>query len=198
MKFHTKLLCALLVLFSALHQQTFSQTVNYIINPNTDGGFEGAHGWTFLNGIQANKWQVGSAVKSAGSSGAYVSNNINTQSLTSPQDGSSIVYMYKDVVVPSNATSIQVSFKWKNPDGSAFPPRVLFMPATDLQYLPTGGDFYRTNTTAFATFLQNQSGWQTYTNSNPLQNDRDASYLVYGGYNLKPGTTYRIVSNGQH
>mgnify|MGYP000411443009 CR=1 FL=1 len=193
MKFRSKLLCALLVLIGALHQQTFAQTVNYIINPNTDGGFEGAHGWTFLNGIQANKWQVGSAVKSAGTSGAYVSNNVNTQALTSPQDGSSIVYMYKDVVVPSNATSIQVSFKWKNPDGSSFPPRVLFLPASELQNLPTGGDFYRSNTAAFATFLQNQSNWQSYTNSNPLQNDRDAVYLSYGGYNLKPGTTYRIV-----
>ncbi|MEN9730416.1 MAG: hypothetical protein RLZ91_1534, partial [Bacteroidota bacterium] len=186
-------LLALLFVLGSLHQQTLAQTVNYIINPNTDGGFEGAHGWTFLNGIQANQWQVGAAVKSAGSSGAYVSNNANTQALTSPQAGSSIVYMYKDIVVPSNATSIQVSFKWKNPDGSSFPPRVLFLPATDLQYLPTGGDFYRTNSTAFATFLQNQSSWQTYTNSNPLQSDRDAIYLTYGGYNLKPGTTYRIV-----
>ncbi len=188
----TRLLVLLFVLGS-LHQQTFAQTVNYIINPTTDGGFEGTHGWTFLNGIQANQWQVGSAVKSAGSSGAYVSNNANTQALTSPQAGSSIVYMYKDIVVPSNATSIQLSFKWKNPDGSSFPPRVLFMPASDLQYLPTGADFYRSNTTAFTTFLQNQSAWQSYTNSNPLQNDRNSTYLTYGGYNLKPGSTYRVV-----
>ena len=188
----TRLLVLLFVLGS-LHQQTFAQTVNYIINPTTDGGFEGAHGWTFLNGIQANQWQVGSAVKSAGSSGAYVSNNASTQALTSPQAGSSIVYMYKDIAVPSNATSIQLSFKWKNPDGSSFPPRVLFMPVSDLQYLPTGGDFYRSSTTAFTTFLQNQSTWQTYTNSNPLQNDRNSTYLTYGGYNLKPGTTYRVV-----
>ncbi|MBP6093722.1 MAG: VCBS repeat-containing protein, partial [Cytophagaceae bacterium] len=186
-------LLALIFLLGALHQQTFAQSINYIINPTTDGGFEGAHGWTFLNGIQANKWQVGAAEKTAGSSGAYVSNNVNTQTLTSPQEGNSIVYMYKDIFVPSRATSIQVSFKWKNPDGSAFPPRVFFMPVSDLQYLPTGADFYRTNTVAFSTFLQNQSNWQTYTNSNPLQNDRDAVYLTYGGYNLKPGTTYRIV-----
>lgn len=186
-------LLTLLFLLSTFHQQTFAQTINYLINPNTDGGFEGAHGWTFLNGIQANQWQVGAAVKTAGSSGAYVSNNASTQALTSPQAGNSIVYMYKDVTVPSNATSINLSFKWKNPDGSSFPPRVLFLPSSDLQYLPTGGDFYRTNTTAFATFLQNQSAWQTYTNSDPLRNDRDAVYLSYGGYNLKPGTTYRIV-----
>ncbi|MFM7019787.1 MAG: putative Ig domain-containing protein [Aquirufa sp.] len=193
MKFRSKLLCVLLVLIGALHQQTFAQTVNYIINPATDGGFEGNHGWTFLNGIQANQWQVGPAVKTAGSNGAYVSNNVNTQALTSPQAGSSIVYMYKDIVVPANANSIELSFKWKNPDGSSFPPRVLFLPADQLQYLPTGGDFYRTATAAFTTFLQNQTNWQTYTNSNPLQNDRSSSYLLFGGYNLKPGTTYRVV-----
>ena len=186
-------LLALIFLLGSLYQQTFAQSVNYIINPNTDGGFEGAHGWTFLNGIQANQWQVGPAVKSAGSNGAYVSNNASTQTLTSPQAGNSIVYMYKDIAVPSNATSINLSFKWKNPDGSSFPPRVLFMPVSDLQYLPTGGDFYRTSTSALTAFLQNQSGWQTYTNSNPLQNDRAASYLSFGGYNLKPGTTYRVV-----
>jgi gliding motility-associated-like protein len=186
-------LLALIFLLGAFHQQTFGQTVNYIINPATDGGFEGNHGWTFLNGIQANQWQVGPAVKTAGSNGAYVSNNANTQTLTSPQAGNSIVYMYKDIVVPANATSIELSFKWKNPDGSAFPPRVLFLPADQLQYLPTGGDFYRTSTAAFTTFLQSQTNWQTYTNSNPLQNDRTSSYLFFGGYNLKPGTTYRVV-----
>ncbi len=186
-------LLALIFLLGSLHQQTFAQSVNYIINPNTDGGFEGAHGWTFLNGIQANQWQVGPAVKSAGSNGAYVSNNASTQTLTSPQAGNSIVYMYKDIAVPSNATSINLSFKWKNPDGSSFPPRVLFMPVSDLQYLPTGGDFYRTSTSALTTFLQNQSTWQTYTNSDPLQNDRTSTYLFFTGYNLKPGTTYRVV-----
>jgi len=108
-----KRLFALIFLLGSLHQQTFAQSVNYIINPNTDGGFEGAHGWTFLNGIQANQWQVGPAVKSAGSNGAYVSNNASTQTLTSPQAGNSIVYMYKDIAVPSNATSINLSFKWK-------------------------------------------------------------------------------------
>ncbi|MHA8075267.1 Ig-like domain-containing protein [Aquirufa sp. TARAVU-A1A] len=186
-------LFALIFLLGSLHQQTFAQSVNYIINPNTDGGFEGAHGWTFLNGIQANQWQVGPAVKSAGSNGAYVSNNASTQTLTSPQAGNSIVYMYKDITVPTNATSINLSFKWKNPDGSTFPPRVLFMPVSDLQYLPTGGDFYRTSTSALTTFLQNQSTWQTYTNSDPLQNDRTSTYLFFTGYNLKPGTTYRVV-----
>ncbi|MDT8886299.1 putative Ig domain-containing protein [Aquirufa sp. LEPPI-3A] len=186
-------LLALIFLLGAFHQQTFGQTVNYIINPATDGGFEGNHGWTFLNGIQANQWQVGPAVKTAGSNGAYVSNNANTQTLTSPQAGNSVIYMYKDITVPTNATSIQLSFKWKNPDGSTFPPRVMFLPASDLQNLPTAGDFYRTSASAFTTFLQSQTNWQTYTNSNPLQNDRDATYLSFGGYNLKPGTTYRVV-----
>ncbi|MFM6938653.1 MAG: hypothetical protein ACKOXH_13385, partial [Aquirufa sp.] len=190
---HLRRLLTLIFLLGAFHQQIFAQTVNYLINPATDGGFEGNHGWTFLNGIQSNQWQVGSAVKTAGSNGAYVSNNASTQTLTSPQAASSIIYMYKDITVPSNATSIQLSFKWKNPDGSAFPPRVLFMPASDLQYLPTGADFYRNSSTAFTTFLQNQTNWQTYTNNSPLENDRTVNYTTYIGYNLKPGTTYRIV-----
>ena len=85
---------------------------NYIINPATDGGFEGSHGWTILNTNNVNKWIVGASEKSAGTKGAYISDNNNTNTLTNPQVGNSRIYLYKDVVIPLNATSISISFKY--------------------------------------------------------------------------------------
>ena len=114
-----------LFLFSLL---TFSASAqNFIINPTTDGGFEGAHGWTIVNHPTAeNKWFIGGAVKNSGASGAYVSNNVNTQTLTAAQSVSSNIYLYKDVVVPANASSISLSFSFKNPINTTNPPRVFF------------------------------------------------------------------------
>jgi hypothetical protein len=76
---------------------TFSASAqNFIINPTTDGGFEGAHGWTIVNHpTTENKWFIGGAVKNSGASGAFVSNNVNTQTLTAAQSASSNIYLSK-------------------------------------------------------------------------------------------------------
>jgi hypothetical protein len=53
--------------FSLFFVLTFSASAqNFLINPATDGGFEGAHGWTIVNHPTGeNKWFIGGAVKTA-------------------------------------------------------------------------------------------------------------------------------------
>ncbi|MEI7526733.1 MAG: hypothetical protein WCJ95_20460, partial [Mariniphaga sp.] len=131
---------------------------NYIINPTTDGGFEGVHGWTLLNTSNVNKWMVGSSVKSAGSMGAYISDNNSTNTVTNPQSTNSKVYIYKDVIVPLNATSISISFKYKNGGTDSPPPRCLFEKTASFPALPTDG-YYQIVGAEFLTFLNNSASW---------------------------------------
>ena len=162
---------------------------NYIINPNTDGGFEGTHGWTVVNTSNVNKWVIGGAGKVSGNNGAFVSDNGTTNTITNPQASNSKIYIYKDVVVPSNASSISLSFKYKNAANNDPKPRCLFALASGFPPLPTSGN--QTIVGAeFATYLSNASNWTTYTNNAPLSSDR---LLTYTSEDLIPGETYRVV-----
>jgi hypothetical protein len=176
-----------LFLFSLL---TFSASAqNFIINPTTDGGFEGTHGWTIVNHPTAeNKWFIGGAVKNSGASGAYVSNNVNTQTLTAAQSASSNIYLYKDVVVPANASSISLSFSFKNPINTTNPPRVFFAKTSEFVAPSTSATY--TNVTTITRVLANEQNWINYTNPNPLVQDRQVTYT---SRNLEPGESYRIL-----
>lgn len=164
-------------------------TTNYLINPTTDGGFEGTHGWTILNTSNANKWVVGSAGKTLGSNGAFVSDNGTTNTVTNPQASNSKIYIYKDVVVPLNASSISLSFKYKNAGNDDPKPRCLFALANSFPSLPTNGNQYIVGA-EMATYLSNATNWTTYTNTSPLTSDR---LLTYTSQDLIPGETYRVV-----
>ena len=176
-----------IALFLLISSIGFSQ--NYIVNPTTDGGFEGLHGWTILNTSNVNKWIVGNQEKTAGSFGAYISNNNLDNTLTNPQDTNSKVYIYKDVIVPLNATSITISFKYKNAGTDAPAPRCLFELTSACPALPSNGASQLVGS-EFATFLNNALNWTTYNNSSPLSSDR---LLTYTSENLIPGESYRIV-----
>ncbi|MFZ4400637.1 MAG: putative Ig domain-containing protein, partial [Bacteroidales bacterium] len=162
---------------------------NYIVNPTTDGGFEGANGWTILNTSNVNKWMVGTSEKSAGTSGAYISNNNITNTVTNPQTTNSKIYIYKDVIVPANATSISISFKYKNAGTDNPPPRCMFERTAAFPALPTNGNSSLIGA-EFLTVLNNNSNWVTYNNSLPFSTDRP---LTYSSAPLIPGTSYRIV-----
>ena len=162
---------------------------NYILDPLTDGSFEGTHGWTILNTDNENKWIIGSAEKSAGSVGAYISNNNSTNTITNPQVSNSKIYIYKDVVVPANATTISISFKYKNNGTDAPAPRCMFAPTSVYPTLPTNGSAYLVGA-EFLTFLNNSTAWTTYNNTSPLTTDRS---LTYTSGPLIPGQSYRIV-----
>ena len=178
-----------LILLTFLLSNLFCFSQNYLINPLTDGSFEGAHGWTILNTNNVNKWVIGGAEKTAGSSGAYVSNNNSTNTITNPQASNSRIYIYKDVIVPLNATTISISFKYKNAGIDSPGPRCLFEPTAACPPLPTNGYTYLVGS-EFLTFLNNSTNWVTYTNASPLSNDRS---LTYTSEPLTPGQSYRIV-----
>ena len=91
-----------------------------IISPTGDGGFEtGAtfalNGWTAVNDANS-KWYVGTFTKSLGTRACYIdvnanagtTNNYNTNVLLNR-----ISHFYRDVTIPSGATNIVLSFKWK-------------------------------------------------------------------------------------
>ena len=67
-------------------------------------GFEGVHGWTFSNGLQANQWRVGIATYWTGANSMYISNN-NGASNTYTLNSASIVQTYKDIAMPSPSLS---------------------------------------------------------------------------------------------
>jgi hypothetical protein len=182
--FKTSLLVVVSFMFTT---KMFSQSL--IIDPAADGGFEGSHGWTILNTTNVNKWIVGSTTKSAGSMGAYISNDNSANAITNPQASNSRIYIYKDVVVPNNANSITISFKYKNAGTDAPAPRCMFALANSFPPLPTDGATYLVGA-EFATVLNNASNWVTYNNTNPLSSDRPVTYT---SQTLIPGSTYRII-----
>ncbi|MCX8471734.1 MAG: hypothetical protein ORN55_08140 [Chitinophagaceae bacterium] len=87
-----------------------------LISPTGDGGFEtgstfSANGWTAVNAAN-NLWEIGSvATTYAGSRGIYVANPSGTYSYKNNTALTS--HFYRDVVIPSGATSIILSFYWK-------------------------------------------------------------------------------------
>jgi hypothetical protein len=163
---------------------------NFIINPSSDGGFEGVHGWTIVNHPTAqNKWFIGNAEKTDGGFGAFVSNDANNQAITSPQSASAVIYLYKDVIVPANASSITLSFKFKNPTSTTVPPRVFFAKTSLFEPTPRTTVIY-SDITTITKVLANEQNWEPYTNSNPLVNDRT---VTFSSRTLEPGESYRIM-----
>jgi len=163
---------------------------NFIINPSSDGGFEGVHGWNIVNHPSGeNKWFIGNAEKSSGEFGAYVSDNANTQSLTAPQSVNAVIYLYKDVVVPANVSSISLSFMFKNESISNKPPRVFFAKTSFFEPSPRTNVIYSEYTT-ITKVLNNEQNWEPYTNSDPLVEDRQ---MTFSSRTLEPGESYRIM-----
>lgn len=89
-----------------------------LINPLTDGGFEAgatfaANNWIVVNTppLQTNQWFCGTgAVGFTGARCAFVgtaSNNNNYSNVTS------VVHLYRDVVVPPGQNDIRLYFSWK-------------------------------------------------------------------------------------
>ena len=162
---------------------------NYLINPTTDGGFEGNHGWTVLNHPTAeNKWFLGGAERHSGSNGAYVSNVASSQTLTGRQSVNSTIYLYKDVVVPANASSITLSFSFRNASLTTNPARILFAKTSEFVAPSTTAKY--TDVTTINRVLANTPAWTSYTNPNPLSQDRQVSFT---SRNLEPGESYRVL-----
>lgn len=108
-----------LLLTFFLSLAAFSQTT--IINPATDGAFEGtsfaADGWTVLNNVNAGASWVQSTGATAGFTGAkcaYISSDVNASPPphTYMNNATRVSAIYRDVSVAEDEPIIGLSFKW--------------------------------------------------------------------------------------
>ena len=91
-----------------------SPSASTLISPTGDGGFEtgasmAANGWTTVNNA-TNGWFAGTAVASAGTRSAYISNTSGTTYAYS-NTTAAVSHFYRDVTVPAGETHIKLSFK---------------------------------------------------------------------------------------
>jgi hypothetical protein len=70
-----------------------------------------ANGWTVVNGTQTNKFHVGTATTLSGSYSAYISNDLGVSNAYTTTGGTSAVYFYKDLLVPSTGI---LTFSYKS------------------------------------------------------------------------------------
>lgn len=118
--------------------------------------------FTLLNGTQPNKWMVGADTGNPPNS-LYVTNDGVTNGYN--VSARSVVFAYKDLIIPAGATTATFQFDWKGMGESSFDDLAVFIvPAS---YTPTPG----TAITASATLikvvdqLKNQATWTTYLNT---------------------------------
>lgn len=99
--------------------------------------FDGTtHGFSIVNGNQANKWYVGNATAKSPANSLYISNDnglTNAYTITS----ASIVHAYRDVIIPPAVGQLSVSFDLKvNGQSNADFVRAWLVPTT---FVPTAG-----------------------------------------------------------
>ena len=107
------------LLFLGFFLSALQSDAQVIISPTGDGGFENgttlsSNGWVEVqNGASAaNKWYVGTVVKTAGARGVYVDKSAGLGNAYDVNTART-QYFYKDVTFPAGATNINLSFKWK-------------------------------------------------------------------------------------
>jgi hypothetical protein len=105
-----------------------------LINPTTDGGFEGSHGWTLVNSTDyPNRWCVGSAAPpSEGSNCLFISDASDCSRYRYSGTGGnrSFVHAYKEINVPANQPYLTISFKAKLNGGGFHRAIFYLMPST--------------------------------------------------------------------
>jgi hypothetical protein len=106
-----------------------------LIDPTTDGGFEGSHGWTLVNSpTYPNRWCVGSAAEpSQGNSCLYISDmtTCNRYQYSGLSGGPTYVYAYKQITVPAGQSYLTISLKAKLKGEGNFDCATLYLvPAT--------------------------------------------------------------------
>lgn len=149
-----KKITLLLLLLSSLYG--FSQVT--LINPNGDGGFEtGAtfaeNGWTAI-GPPTNmnrRWYCGTGQDGyTGARCAFIGNNETTVGTAT---GGKKVHLYKSITIPTGATNIVLSFKYKQAvsdySNTTYYDYITVSTGNDI---PTTGQVYSTGTVHFGPF----------------------------------------------
>lgn len=112
----------------------FGQIV--LISPTGDGGFEtgttfAANGWTESTQPTTSFWEVGTAATAyAGTRGVYVANPSGTYSYNTSASKTS--HFYRDIIIPSGATNITLSFYWKGNGESGYDRALVYTAPTTI------------------------------------------------------------------
>ena len=172
---------------------SFGQTI--IINPATDGSFEGADfaagGWTALNNANGGGSWVQSTAATAGFTGtksAYISND---ETASPPPHAYNITgvrtsALYKDVTIPAGESSISLSFKWVGIGESGYDRLQVWAVPTD--YTPLNANASMTTTGVAPTGrVQLGTGVAGYHSSATWTT---ANIIVPAAY---AGTSFRLV-----
>ncbi len=113
-----------------------------LVNPATDGSFEGSHGWTLANSpTHPNRWCVGSAAPpSQGNACLYISDtgacNRYQYSGLGGGGGSTQVYAYKQITVPPGQSYLTISLKAKLRGEGNFDCAILYLVPTSVNITP--------------------------------------------------------------
>lgn len=143
-------------------------------------GFEGVHGWSFINGTSTNRWTVGNATNNGGTQAMYISNNNGVANSYTTGGAATTVQAYRDIAIPTGVNEGTLSFDWRASGESVFDFfRVWIVPTS---FNPTQG----VQITAAAS-----GGIQLGANFNQSANYVNQAYIL----SLAPyaGTTIRLV-----
>jgi len=157
-------LLAAFVLAFALESN--AQSTVTLIDPAGDGGFETAdtfegNGWTLLNHTYGSRrWQIGTGQAGfSGTKSAFIGSNATTVGTSA---GSRTVHIYRPVVIPADATNVQVSFKYKQEvvaiDPTTGPNDYIYFSL--MTEVPTNG----AAAVRFSDKFPSATGYPTYTN----------------------------------
>ncbi|MGY6561452.1 MAG: fibronectin type III domain-containing protein [Luteibaculaceae bacterium] len=138
--------------------------IHTLISPYSQD-FEDCNTWTILNGNQTNRWIIGQGAAQSGSKSIYITTG--TEGLNTYNGNvSSVVFFYKDFIVPSQHDNIEMSFQWRG-IGEGFTTtffdflRVFVAPVS---FIPTVGIIPTPNATngvlAITPQLNNSGNWQ--------------------------------------
>jgi cytoskeletal protein CcmA (bactofilin family) len=131
-----------------------SQTT--LLSPTGDGGFEtgtsfALNNWTVVNAATNNFWVCGTgATAYAGSRGAYIASTGTTYAYVTTASKTS--HMYRDLIIPSGATNINLSFYWKGKGESGYDRLLVYTAANTVT--PVAGTPASSSTTLTGATLQ--------------------------------------------
>jgi gliding motility-associated-like protein len=146
---------------------------------NFSDNFEGASGFTLVNGTQTNKWVIGTAVNNGGTRSLYITNNGGTSNAYTTGNAST-VQAYRDIAVPAGVNLMNLSFDWRAVGESCCDyVRVWIVPTS---FTPTPGTQITGAAPAFLQLSPNLNQGATFTR---------ASYDIPGANYA--GQTIRLV-----
>lgn len=106
----------LLIAVMAIFSLSFTNA-QVILSGTGDGGFETGttfplNGWTAVND-GTNKWWCGTVYHPVGARGAHISQQATGTNNNYNKNNIQVSHLYRSIVIPANASNIQLTFKWK-------------------------------------------------------------------------------------